>query len=319
MPIPERILVTGAAGFLGSALVRRLVGYAASLPIAQITALDIDLSAAGLPEHPVLRRIDGSLGDAWIRAQALADAPDLVFHLAGITSGQAQRQFEAGLGVNVLATMAFFEDLRRLGSAPRLVQSSSIAVFGQPLPAHIDDMTVPAPVLSYGAHKLMMEVLLADYGRRGWIDGRSVRLPSVVARPAPSHGASSSFASDLIRELCAGRSHDCPVDAEGTVWLLSLPACIDALWHAACLEPARLAHSRAWTLPALRASVAQIVGAISERHGADAVRGLRYRPDPALLAQFARWPPLQTPYAHSLGFVADASLDQLLERSGWAM
>lgn len=316
---PLRILVTGAGGYVGSALVRRLAERAAQLGIAQVTALDIDLDGPALPEHPMLRRINGSLGDPAARALALADAPDLVFHLAGITSGQAEREFDASLGVNVTATMALFEDLRRLGNAPRLVQTSSIGVFGLPLPARINDRTQPAPTLTYGAHKLMMETLLADYSRRGWIDGRSVRLPSVVARPAGPNGASSSFASDLIRELCAGRPFDCPIDAEGTIWLLSLPACIDALLHAASIDAAGLPRTRAWTLPALRASVAEIVSAIAERHGAAIADRIRYQPDPALLGQFARWPLLETPLAESLGFAADASLAQLLERTEYAL
>ena len=113
---PLRILVTGAGGYVGSALVRRLAEHAAQLGIAQVTALDIDLDGPALPEHPMLRRINGSLGDPAARALALADAPDLVFHLAGITSGQAEREFDASLGVNVTATMALFEDLRRLGN-----------------------------------------------------------------------------------------------------------------------------------------------------------------------------------------------------------
>ena len=319
LPTPQRILVTGAGGYLGAALVRRLVEQSRHLPIAQITALDINLQGSALPEHPLLRKISGSLGDAETRALALADAPDLVFHLAAITSGQAEQQFEIALSVNVVATMALFEDLRRLGNAPRLVQASSIGVFGLPLPARIDDQTLPAPTLTYGAHKLMMETLLADYSRRGWMDGRSVRLPSIVARPAGPNGASSSFASDLIRELCAGRPYDCPIDAEGTIWLLSLTACIDALLHAARIDAAQLARTRAWTLPALRASVAQIVDAISEIYGNETVDRIRYCPQPALLEQFARWPQLDTSLAESLGFVADASLAQLLRRTQRAL
>lgn len=317
--IPQKILVTGAGGYIGAALVRRLVEHASALQLEQITALDIDLDSAQLAEHSLLRKINGSLGDSAIRALALANRPSLVFHLAGITSGQAQRQFDASLAVNVMATMALFEDLRQLGHAPRLVQTSSIGVFGLPLPERIDDQTLPAPTLTYGAHKLMMETLLADYSRRGWLDGRSVRLPSVVARPAGPNGASSSFASDLIRELCAGHAYDCPIDAQGTIWLLSLTACIDALLHAARIDAAQLPGARAWTLPALRASVAQVVNAISERYGAETVAHIRYCPDPALLEQFARWPQLETPLAAALGFVADDSLNQLLERTQRAL
>jgi len=315
----KRVLVTGANGFVGRALVRRLCAEEGSAALERLTLLDTAFDTATLPRHPALRMVQGSITQPQVLAQAMEDAPQVVFHMAAITSGQAEREFALGLQVNLQATVALFEALRMQaaasGSAPRLVQASSIGVYGLPLPARIDDATPIAPTLSYGAQKRAMEILLADYSRRGWIDGRSPRLPSIVARPALPNGALSSFASDLIRELAQGRRYDCPVDAEGTLWLLSLPACVQSLLHAARIDAAALPASRAWPLPALRASVAEIVAALMRRHGVEVAQRIRYAPQPELLEQFARWPALDAATARALGFRADASIDELLERA----
>lgn len=312
-----KVLITGAAGFVGQALVRRLCAADSAIALSRLTLVDLALNAAQLPAHPALKLVTGSIADAGVQAQALEDAPDLVFHLAAITSGQAEREFGLGLAVNLQATLDLFEALRAQaqasGRAPRLVQASSIGVYGLPLPAHIDDATPLVPTLSYGAQKLAVEVLLADYSRRGWIDGRSPRLPSIVTRPAGPNGARSSFASDLIRELAEGREYDCPVDTEGTLWLLSLPACVDALLHAAQINADALPATRAWTLPSLRVTVAEVVAGLMRAHGTEVAQRIRYAPDPTLIPQFARWPTHDSATARALGFVPDASLDQLLQ------
>jgi nucleoside-diphosphate-sugar epimerase len=245
--------------------------------------------------------------------------PDIVFHLAGITSRQAEANPSLGLAVNVTATLALLERLATRSdpgdTPPVFVHASSIGVFGTPLPASIDDDTIPAPTLSYGTHKRMIELLLADHARRGRIDGRAVRLPSVVARPRETSGALSSFASDLLSEPAAGRDYTCPIGPEGTLWLLSTPACIEALIHAARLPAHALPPSRCWTLPALRASAGEIVAALARRFGREAAQRVRWAPDPTLNAQFANWPPLHTPLADALGFRHDGDLDRMLRRA----
>ncbi len=309
----SHVLVTGADGYIGRGLAARLQAQLEADQIESLTLLDLRFEAAASSAR--VRRIEGDLGDAAVLAQATAPAPDLVFHLAGITSRQAEDDFALGLRVNVLGTIALAERLRVLGHAPVVVHASSIGVYGTPLPDAIGDETPPAPTLTYGAHKRAMEILLADYSRRGWLDARAPRLPSVVARPARSDGALSAFASDLIREPVHGRRYVCPIGPESTLWLLSLPACVDSLLHAAQLPADRLPAGRAWTLPALRASAADVVAALARRFGPAVAQRVEYHPVAALQAQFAQWPPLTAGIAQALGFRHDGDLDSLIERA----
>ena len=204
--------------------------------------------------------------------------------------------------------------LRLTGGAPKLLFASSIGVYGVPLPDLIDEKTIPLPTLSYGAQKLIGEYLVADYGRRGFVDGRSVRIPGIVARP-PSKGMLSLFLSDLIRELSAGRSFICPVGPEGMSWFMSRPCIVDNLIHAAQLGAAQLARQRTWLLPVLHLSIGSLVAAIARLHGNEVLGRVSYRPDPALQAQFASYPPLLCPMSEAAGFRHDGSVDNLLARA----
>lgn len=328
----RRVLVTGGGGYVGSTLVRRLCAMRAAGELAGDSLTLADLQIADRERLDGVRCVEGSLSDAGVVAQATRDAPDLVFHLAALTSRACESDLAAALETNLSATVALFEALRANGNRPALVFTSSIAVFGTPLPARIDDATPQVPTLSYGALKKMVEVLLADYVRRGAIDGLSLRLPSIVARPAQPGAALSAFASALIGEPSKGRSVVCPVAADATIWLLSLPACVDNLVHAARIVSgcrsddaypiddtramhASLPQARAITLPALRASLEQVVDALARRYG-EAVRGLvSFEPDASLHEQFGCWPPLETPMGDRLGFRHDGELDVLIERS----
>lgn len=310
-----RVLVTGAGGYIGRALAKRLQEQLRTDSIESLTLLDLQLMDVEASDDSRVRRISGDICDAAVIEQATAARPQLVFHLAGITSRQAEHEFALGLRVNVTATVALFERLRMLGDRPVVVCASSIGVYGTPLPPAIDDNTPIAPTLSYGTQKRMIELLLADESRRGWLDGRAVRVPSVVARPAAADSAMSAFASDLIRELAQGRRYACPIGPGGAMWLLSLPACVDALLHAAQLPADGLPPGRAWTLPALRASAAEIVEALARRFGAGLADRVEYRPSPPMQAQFAHWPPLATPIADKLGFRHDGDLATLIDNA----
>ena len=311
------VIVSGADGFIGRALVARLLSGSGDVPLpAPITRLTLlDQHFAARASDPRVHQISGDFGDDRVLEQALAGGADLVFHLASIPGGAAARDFALGLRVNLQATITLLEALRRLGRRPIVVFASSIAVYGVPLPPLIDEETLPEPSLSYGAHKLIGEILVRDYSERQFIDGRALRLPGIVSRPPQPSGLLSQFLSDLIRELSSGRSFTCPVSPGATTWWMSRPCIVDNLLHAAALPAASAAQRRVWLLPVLRASMEEIVGAIGRVRGEDVRQRVRYEPDRALEAQFASYPPLNSPKALAAGFRPDGSLEALVRRS----
>ena len=309
-----RVLVVGGQGFIGQALVARLLRGAVidGRPASRITVLD--QSIAQRIDDARMRYVEADIGEPAALEHSIAGGVDCVFHLASVPGGAAERDFELGMKVNLHSTVGLLEALRLDGAAPKLVFASTIGVYGVPLPAVIDEQTIPLPTLSYGAQKLIGEYLVADYGRRGFVDGRSVRIPGIVARP-PSKGMLSLFLSDLIRELSAGRSFVCPVAPEGTCWLMSRPCIVDNLLHAAQLSPAQVAARRTWLLPVLHVSIATVVEAIARLHGSGVLERISYQPDPALQAQFASYPPLLCPQSQAAGFRHDGSVEQLVSRA----
>ena len=313
----KHVLVTGAGGYIGHALAARLKAALQGGHIASLTLADLHFGAdlVDAVNSAGLRCVKGDIGDPSVLAQATSPAPDTVFHLAGITSRAAQDDVALGLRVNVSHTMALFERLRLQGQVPVVVCASSIAVYGVPLPAAVDDQTPLAPTMSYGAQKQMVEILLADYSQRGWLDGRAVRLASIVARPGTPHAALSAFSSDLIWEPAQGRHYSCPVSPDAMFWLLSLPACIECLLQAALVTQQQLPASRAWNLPALRICADALVQAVSRHLGRDISALIDYQPQPGLAAQFGAWPPLATDIANQLGMRHDGDLDTLVARA----
>jgi nucleoside-diphosphate-sugar epimerase len=315
------LLITGANGFIGRALSSRLVGAADSLPpgigpAGRLTLLDLNFEGA---DRPRIRRLSGSFGDPSLLARAFDTPVDVVFHLASVPGSLAEANYDLGRQVNLDATLAVLEACRAQaigsGRRPVFVFASSIAVLGSPLPAQVDDLTPPQPKLTYGAHKLLGEILLTDFSRRGWLDARVVRLPGIVARPPQRTGQGSAFLSDIIRELAAGHSYACPVAADSTTWLMSVHRVVDNLLHAAVLPAAACSATRVWTLPALRSSMDQLVQAIAEIYGREILERVNYSSDPALEANFGRYPPLLTPAAEKAGFRHDGDLPALIRRA----
>ena len=314
-----KVLITGADGYIGRALSRRLGAAGARLqgrPIERLTLCDLQLPAA--PSAAWVHTVAGSIADPAVIDAVTREQPDVVFHLASVPSGQSESQHDLGLAVNVHATLALVDALGRSGKVPHLVFTSSIAVFGAPLPPLIDDDTPLRPTLSYGAQKQMMEIHLADCTRRGLVKARSLRLPGVVARPPTPTGALSAFSSELIRALVAHQPCVCPVSPKATLWLLSLEACIDNLLHAAQCPDEQLGEDTVWTLPAIRLSVEELVQAF-EDHSPGASAQLSYRPDEALERQFGRLPPLTTARADAAGFRHDGTGAHLIRRAALAL
>lgn len=308
------VLITGANGLVGQALCKRLLETGLGGRVLNaLTAFDIRFD--GPARDGRVRQIEGSITDAALLDQAF-DAPvDYLFHLASVPGGAAEKHFALGLEVNLHATLALLERGRMQARAPVLVFASTIAVYGADLPAQVDDSTPPRPHLSYGAHKLAAEVLVQDYSRRGFIDGRILRLPGIVARPPGPNGLLSAFMSDIFWRLKAGEPFACPVSAQAVAWWMSVGCCIDNLVIAATLAPARAAERRDYTLPVLRLSIAELVEAMARLYGDDRRALISYHPDAQLEAGFGRLPPLEASAAERVGLHHDGSIEQLIHNA----
>ena len=309
------ILVTGAAGFVGNALVDLLLaGGAQPAPITSLRLVDLVFDDDRT--DPRIERIAGSIGDPALRARATRGEIDVVYHLASVPGGLAERDYELGRDINLHATLALVEAMRAMAAPPVFVFASSIAALGSPLPAGgVDDDTPPFPQLSYGAHKLAGEVVVADATRRGWIDGRSVRLPAVIARPGGPSGLISAFLSDMIRALAAGQPFACPIGAGATSWLVSAPCAARNLVHAAACDGRLLGPGRACTLPAQRLSMAELAAAVGAEYGVDTLGLAGFGEDAAIERDFGRYPPLSTPRADAAGFRHDGDARTLVRQA----
>jgi D-erythronate 2-dehydrogenase len=305
------ILITGANGFIGRHLVKNLLTKSCPLSPTRLTVMDLVLDQ--IPDHPLVKKVSGSYAEQELLTAAMDETVDLVFHLASVPSGLAEKNYALGIEVNVHGTMALLEKLKDQGNTPTMVFASSIAVFGKPASDEVNDDTSPTPNLSYGGQKVIGETLVADTIRRGWITGCSVRLPGIVARPPEPNGAVSIFFSDLIRRLSHGEAFICPVSSQAKSWLMSVACCVDNLLHAATLE-----HNtrRTWTLPAIHVSIGDLVATIDEQVDShDVLSLISYDPDPWVEENFGSYPPLNCPEAELAGFHHDGSLQSLVSNT----
>ncbi len=299
--LSRHVLVTGAGGFVGQALVRALsTGW-------RVIATDrAEMDFAELPNVTVL---PGDLDDPTLIAAITAQPLDAVIHLATIPGGAAEADPALAARINVAASMARIDAASAQGNCPRVLFASSIAVFGDPLPAHVDDDTPLTPMLRYGAHKAMVEEWIATMTRRGAIRGLSMRLPGILARPLAPSGMKSAFLSNLFHALKAGEPITLPVSADATSWLLSRRTLISQIEHALDL-PCDPADARL-TLPALRVVMRDMVNEIARQTSSDPEL-VSHAPDPAIQAAFGSQPPLSTPRADALGLHHDGTLAALV-------
>lgn len=296
------ILITGAGGFVGRQITALLLE-------AGHDVVAIDALVDGIPAGA--RVLAGDLANPALRAQALGNGVSGVIHLATVPGGAAEADPAASRRINLDAMYDLLEEAAAFGNRPRVVYASSIAVFGDPLPAFVDDSTPLSPKLIYGGHKAMMEHAVALFHNRGLIEGVTLRLPGILARPKGPSGMKSAFMSNLFHALKAGDAFTCPVSATGTIWAQSLTRVAANFVHALTMDASLLPPGRAVTLPALRVTMGDLAAEIARQTGA-APGLVSYAPDAALEAAFAAQPPLATPAAQVAGFEHDGDLQSLV-------
>jgi D-erythronate 2-dehydrogenase len=311
------ILITGAAGMIGRKLVARLVAAGAlnGKPIEKLTLIDV--SAPQKPQG-FTGRVESSaadIADAAAARAAVAGRPDVIFHLAAVVSGEAELDFEKGVHVNLDGSRALIEAIRATGDSyrPRLIFTSSIAVFGAPFPESIADDFHLTPLTSYGTQKAIVELLLADYTRRGLLDAIGIRLPSIVVRPGRPNKAASGFFSSIIREPLNGEEAVLPVEDSVLHWHASPRAAVGFLIHAAGVDREKLGSRVNLTMPGVCCTVAEQIAALRRIAGDKVAGRIRREPDPLVARIVAGWPSRFDPRrALALGFQAEASFDEII-------
>lgn len=310
-----RILITGAAGMVGRKLIARLAADG-EVGGRKITALDLhDIVAPQAPDMPgvTIKAHTGDLADQGAAETLAATRPDLIFHLAGVVSGEAEANFELGYRVNLDGTRSLFGAIRAVGNRPRVVFTSSIAVFGAPFPDVIPDDFHCTPMTSYGTQKLMGESLLADYSRRGFFDGIGIRLPTICVRPGKPNKAASGFFSGIIREPLAGQEAILPVPRTVVHTHASPRSAVGFLMHAATIDLDKVGPRRNLSMPGVGVSVGEQIEAMTRVAGPGPAKLIREVPDPTIWAIVQNWPTrFEARRARDLGFAAETSFDDIV-------
>ncbi|RVC80984.1 SDR family oxidoreductase [Mesorhizobium sp. M4A.F.Ca.ET.022.05.2.1] len=310
-----RVLITGAAGMVGRKLIARLARDG-QLRGRKISALDLHDIVA--PEGPAMPGVDvsirtGDLAAPGAAASLVASRPDVIFHLAGIVSGEAEANFDLGYRVNLDGTRALFDAVRLAGFSPRLVFTSSIAVFGAPFPDVIPDEFHPTPLTSYGTQKQMSEALLADYTRRGFFDGIGIRLPTICVRPGKPNKAASGFFSGIIREPLSGQEAILPVPRSVLHTHASPRSAVNFLIHAAEIDGAAVGPRRNLTMPGVAVTVGEQIEALERVAGSKVVKLIREQPDETIWAIVKGWPTrFEAKRSRELGFAAETNFDEII-------
>ena len=312
-----RILIIGAAGMIGRKLVEHVArdGSLGADSISTMRLVDV-VPPAVMPAGKVKVEIGvADLAEAGVAETLLADRPEVIVDLAAVVSGEAERDFAKGYRVNLDATRHLLEAARLAGNEyrPRLVFSSSVAVFGPPMPDVIGDEQATTPATSYGTQKAIVELLLADYSRRGYIDAVGIRLPTICVRPGAPNQAASGFFSNIIREPLHGRPAVLPVSPDVRHWFASPRAAVQFIVHAATMDTSALGLHRSLTMPGVAATVAEEIEALRRAAGDAAVELIRSEPDAAIAQIVSGWPQaFDARRAMALGFAAERDFDEIV-------
>jgi len=312
-----KVLITGGGGFIGARLAQALLkrdtladADGNQARISQIVLFDARIAAQ---TDPRLKCVQGDVTDAALLAEVMGTDTASVFHLAAVVSGGAEADFDLGIKVNLDGTRGVLEACRRQKRPPRYVFASSVAAFGGDLPPLLDDSTTPNPQTSYGTQKVCGEYLATDYNRRGFVDARSLRLPTIVVRAGKPNLAASSFASGIIREPLNGEISECPVDRETAMWLLSPGKAVEAFIRAHDLPTSAWGVNRVLNLPGITVSVAQAVEALRKIAGDKVASRVRWTPDARIQSIVKTWPARFTAErASKLGFAADRDIESVI-------
>jgi nucleoside-diphosphate-sugar epimerase len=313
------ILIIGAAGMVGRKLISALVaaGQVGGKPVERLTLADVVTPDAPKGFAGPVHTIAADVSEPGVAARLVGKRPDLIFHLAAIVSGEAEANFEKGYRINLDGMRLLLEAIRLEGAnspyKPRLIFTSSIAVFGAPFPEAIGDEFLLAPLTSYGTQKAICELLLNDYSRKGFVDGIGIRVPTITVRPGKPNAAASGFFSSILREPLVGQEAVLPVSREARHWFASPRAAIGFLLHAAAMDSAALGWRRTISVPGLSATVGDEIEALRRVAGDKAVKLIREVPDETIARIVAGWPGnFDAKRALSLGFVAEKTMDEII-------
>ncbi|MDP9137803.1 MAG: SDR family oxidoreductase [Pseudomonadota bacterium] len=310
-----KVLIIGGAGMIGRKLSERLArdGELGGKAISSLTLHDVVEGAAPAGAKMPVKVLTGDLPAPGEAAKLVADKPDTIFHLAAIVSGEAEQDFDKGYRINMDGTRNLLEAVRAAGHKPRLVFASSIAVFGAPFPEAIGDEFFNTPLTSYGTQKNICELLISDYSRKGFLDGISLRLPTICVRPGKPNKAASGFFSNIMREPLAGHEAVLPVSEGVMHWHASPRAAVEFMRHAATIDTAEVAPRRAVTMPGLAVTVGEQIAALKKVAGDKVAARIRREPDPFIEQIVAGWPrKFAAKRALDLGFKPDRSFEDII-------